>query len=74
MTAKTAPGAGSAYWVIGGRYTDASFRLMRWSEVLGPFPNRRAARLCWRSVLSAYDYDDLVKFTVVQALDADARH
>jgi hypothetical protein len=66
------PNEKGEYWVIGGRYTDMTFKHRRWSEVLGPFASRYEAEACWRKISFAYSHHAEVRFTITQGVGVSA--
>lgn len=58
---------GGRYWVVGGRYSDMSFRYLDWTApALGPFLRRRDAEDAWRAVSVSYSADCRVRFHIVE--------
>jgi hypothetical protein len=58
-------GHDSRYWIVGGRYRDASFRHLDWTApAVGPFASRADAEAVCAEISEAYDAQILVRFTV----------
>jgi hypothetical protein len=53
------------YWIVGGRYRDASFRHLDWTApTVGPFARRADAEAACTEIGEAYAAQILVRFTV----------
>ncbi len=66
----------SNYWVIGGEFTDTSFRKLAPGAVeerLGPFKTYRAAYQAWQARARATIDDATVRFRIVDEHGKDAR-
>jgi hypothetical protein len=66
----------SNYWVIGGEFTDTSFRKLASGAVeerLGPFKTYREAYQAWQARARATIDDATVRFRIVDDHGKDAR-
>lgn len=66
----------STYWVIGGEYTDTSFRKMApgaKEERLGPFKSYREAYQAWQTRARATIDDATVRYRIVDDHGKSAR-